>query len=236
MSKIYVAEENKEVSEPECRYLALSGMEVEPFYELGALRDGFGKVRPDLIIMNPIFSDGDGYSFLKSIREKYLTPVIITSETNSESDRVLAFELGCDDYLVKPFSMKELVLRINAILRRVELRNEALSSYVYEADFADKHESLIVNISSHRIQVNGVKIELTAAEWRVLSFLCSNAGSIVSRVKIMEKCFEYSPESYERIVDTHIKNIRAKIGESGMEWIETIRGYGYRFTGVPVTS
>lgn len=236
MSRIFIVEENPTDSAAEMRYLALSGIDAEVFHELGSLDIELKRRQPDLIVMNPVLPDGDGYQFLKRLREKYSLPVIITSENGAESDRVLGFELGCDDYLVKPFSMKELVLRINAILRRSEHRNSGFSCSMFQLSTPSGAEILTVNASSHKIQLNDKMIDLTAAEWRVLTMLCQIPGNIYSRITIMEKCFEYSSESYDRIVDTHVKNIRFKLGENGMAWIETVRGYGYRFSGVQINN
>lgn len=234
MSKIFIVEEDRAAAAAEMRYLALSGIDAEVFHELGTLREELKKKPADLIVMNPLLPDGDGYQFLKRLREKYSLPVIITSASGQESDRVLGFELGCDDYLVKPFSMKELVLRILAILRRTEHRNDPLSCAVFQISTPSGNETLTVNSTSHKIQLDDEMIDLTAAEWRVLSMLCQSPGNIYSRITIMEKCFEYSSESYDRIVDTHVKNIRSKLGANGMAWIETVRGYGYRFSGVQI--
>lgn len=236
MSRIFIVEENLADAAAEMRYLALSGIETDVFHDLGALTEELRRKQPDLIVMNPALPDGDVYQFLKRLRERYSLPVIITSENGAESDRVLGFELGCDDYLVKPFSMKELVLRIGAILRRSESRNSGFSCSVFQLTTPAGTEILTVNSSSHKIQLNEEMIDLTAAEWRVLSMLCQTPGNIYSRITIMEKCFEYSSESYDRIVDTHVKNIRSKLGDNGMAWIETVRGYGYRFSGVQINN
>ena len=94
------------------------------------------------------------------------------------------------------------------------------------------NETLSLDFSGHRMFLGSRQIELTGAEWRVMKLLCENCTSVLSRAQIIDECFDYSSESYDRIVDTHIKNIRAKLGATGTGWIETVRGYGYRFMGV----
>ena len=140
----------------------------------------------------------------------------------------MGFELGGDDYVVKPFSPKELVLRVEAIFRRVDhadpTRKQLLRWELGES-------VLLFDELSHLFTMDDRDISLTAAEWRIVSYLIENAGNLVTRAQILESCFDYSFESYDRIVDTHVKNIRAKLGAVGTSWIETVRGYGYRFAG-----
>lgn len=227
VTKVFIVEDDKEMAATEARYLEIAGMASETFHDLASFREALVKGNPDVIILNPALPDGDGFLFLKRFREKNDTPVIITSDRNIESDRIMGFELGCDDFLVSPFSLKELVLRIGAILRRMDSTKREGSVVSYKSG----NELMILDSSSHRMSLEGGRIDLTSAEWRILYFLCVNCNSIISRQQIMERCFEYTSESYDRVVDTHIKNIRAKMGRSGKNWIETIRGYGYRFTG-----
>ena len=155
-------------------------------------------------------------------------PIIVMGIDGSESERILSFELGCDDYVEKPLSFKELSLRINAHLRRMintTVRN-GLSSWILGK------ETLSLDLSSHEVFLDSKTIKVTGAEWRILKVLSMNYGNVISKTQLIDECFEYTRESYDRIIDTHIKNIRAKIGTSGQNWIETVSGYGYRFNGV----
>ena len=144
---------------------------------------------------------------------------------SEESDRILGFELGADDYISKPFSPKELVLRVSALFRRMDSHGNVRGGDIM--DFQDGEDELVIDLTQHRLTVNGQEKVLTAAEWRIVTYLAQNEGRLVSRSLILEKCFDYSFDSYERVVDTHIKNIRAKLRPG--DWIETVRGYGYRF-------
>ena len=153
-------------------------------------------------------------------------PVIFLTARVEESDRILGFELGADDYITKPFSPKELVLRIQALFRRLD-ESSSDNSNVYT--YKDDENTMIIDDNEHVLSINGAPIALTAAEWRIVFYLASNAPNLITRSQILEECFDYSFESYERVVDTHIKNIRAKLKPGS--WIDTVRGYGYRFSG-----
>lgn len=185
---------------------------------------------PDMLIQDVMLPDGDGFTFVKKLRMSYSFPVVFMTARVAESDRILGFELGADDYITKPFSAKELVLRVQAIFRRLDGASQlhrSGSSWVLDGSI------LLLDEVSHLFTIDGRHIPLTAAEWRIMSYLVSNSGILITRAQILEHCFDYSFESYDRIVDTHVKNIRSKLGPLGAQWIETVRGYGYRFAGHP---
>ncbi|MFA5448446.1 MAG: response regulator transcription factor [Sphaerochaeta sp.] len=232
MKVVYVADTIVEDREGIVQYLELSGYDVQAYEDLHALQLAVTRQAPDLLLTEVHFSDGDGFSFLKKLKQTYTFPVIFVTGRNSESDRILGFELGADDYVCKPFSTKELVLRVNALFRRIDYSASASHS---GTTWTLGNSTLQLDEISHTFSIDGEQITLTAAEWRIMSYLVSNSGILITRGQILENCFDYSFESYDRIVDTHIKNIRAKMGPLGSQWIETVRGYGYRFAGKNVT-
>lgn len=232
MKVVYVADVNEEDREGVKQYLELSGYEVQAFEDLHALQLAVTRQVPDLLLSEVHFPDGDGFSFLKKLRQTATFPVIFVTARGSESDRILGFELGADDYVCKPFSTKELVLRVNALFRRIDYSTS--DSYT-GSTWLMGTSTLQLDEVSHLFTIDGESITLTAAEWRIMSYLVSNSGILITRGQILENCFDYSFESYDRIVDTHIKNIRAKMGPLGPQWIETVRGYGYRFAGKSVS-
>ena len=181
----------------------------------------------NLVILCLTDSAVKGFTVLKSLREKTNIPIIVLSDHGDESDRMMAFECGYDDYLVSPFSYKEIVLRVQARIKR--------SSSVGVGDsrilFVNGYEEMTLDKQAHKVTIDGKGIEFTVSEWKILSLLADNINSVLSRVQILERCFGYFSESYDRVVDTHIKNIRPKLGPAGKVWIETVRGYGYCFTG-----
>lgn len=228
MKLIYVVEDHEVIRNGVVQYLSLSGYEAEGFKCLKDAREGFSKKEPDLLIQDVMLPDGDGFSFVKEMKAKNSNlPVVFLTARIDESDRILGFELGADDYIVKPFSPKELVLRIQALFRRLDNKEDSAKSKVYK--YKEGDAELIIDDDIHRLTINGEEINLTAAEWRIVFYLVSNAPNLITRAQILEECFDYSFESYERVVDTHIKNIRTKLKPG--EWIETVRGYGYRFAG-----
>ena len=164
---------------------------------------------------------------MKEIKQRYPhLPVIFLTARTEESDRILGFELGADDYISKPFSPKELMLRIQALFRRLdETGNNGDNVFTYK----DEENVMVIDDNEHVLLINESPIALTAAEWRIVFYLASNSPNLITRSQILEECFDYSFESYERVVDTHIKNIRAKLKPG--QWIDTVRGYGYRFSG-----
>jgi len=229
MKHIFIVEDHESIRESVAQYLELSGYRVSKFAQLDGITTALKQTIPDLLIQDIMLPDGDGFAFVKQLRSHYAFPVIFMTARGTESDRILGFELGADDYVVKPFSPKELVLRVEAIFRRIGWQD--LVTKTQESRWKVGSSTLVFDEISHMLAINGQELVLTAAEWRIMSHLIANAGTLVTRAQILEACFDYSFESYDRIVDTHIKNIRAKIGAGGSDWIETVRGYGYRFTG-----
>ena len=227
MKLIYVVEDHEVIRNGVVQYLTLSGYESEGFKCIADATAGFAHRVPDLLIQDVMLPDGDGFAFVKDIKTKTpRLPVIFLTARVDESDRILGFELGADDYITKPFSPKELVLKIQALFRRID---EGAETSKNQYKYFDGENTLLIDEDIHEIEVNGQKINLTAAEWRIVLYLVTNAPNLITRAQILEECFDYSFESYERVVDTHIKNIRTKLRPGN--WIDTVRGYGYRFSG-----
>ena len=227
MKLIYVVEDHEVIRNGVVQYLTLSGYESEGFKCIADATAGFAHRVPDLLIQDVMLPDGDGFAFVKDIKTKTpRLPVIFLTARVDESDRILGFELGADDYITKPFSPKELVLRIQVLFRRID---EGAETSKNQYKYFDGENTLLIDEDIHEIEVNGQKINLTAAEWRIVLYLVTNAPNLITRAQILEECFDYSFESYERVVDTHIKNIRTKLRPGN--WIDTVRGYGYRFSG-----
>jgi len=230
MKHIYVVEDHDSIRESVTQYLELSGFAATGFGQIQAAHVAIGKATPDLLIQDVMMPDGDGFTFVKQLRAHYSFPVVFMTARGTESDRIMGFELGGDDYIVKPFSPKELVLRVEAIFRRLDHTD---SGRKQGSRWILQNSELLFDEVSHLFSLDAQDVVLTAAEWRIISYLIANAGNLVARSQILESCFDYSFESYDRIVDTHIKNIRAKLGVLGASWVETVRGYGYRFAGQP---
>ena len=227
MKTIYITEDHEVIREGVRQYLTLSGFDAAGFETIAETEEAIRKKVPDLLILDVMLPDGDGFTFAKRLYETYRNfHIFFCTAKIEESDRILGFELGCDDYIQKPFSPKELVLRIEALFRRLDGNmGEDLES----TDFEKDGNTLTFDRRGHRILMNGEEVPITASEWKIIAFLIENDQNLVTRTRIMEECFNYHYDSYDRLVDTHVKNIRMKLGAS--EWIETVRGYGYKFIG-----
>jgi len=179
---------------------------------------------PDLILLDIMMPEMSGYEFLQAYRKERNTPVILLTAKLEESDKVLGLELGADDYVTKPFGMRELVARIRAVLRRInpDVPNEVLRA-------AD----ITLDKSEHTVKVNDAPVKLTPSEFELLATLMSTPGHVFSRAALLEKLQGIAFESIERTVDVHIRNLRTKIEPDPSEprYIETVFGVGYRFRG-----
>ena len=226
MAHIFVVEDSEAIVEAVTGYLRLADHEVSSFETIAGTREALKLRKPDLILLNVILPDGDGFLFTKEFLSKEQIPIIFMSARESESDRITGFEIGADDYIVKPFSPKELVLRVAAVLKRSSGRIHLKAKCIWGL----REHRLTANEESHKVELDGVPLKLTAAEWKILMYITSNNDAVVTREQILARCLEYSFEGYDRTVDTHIKNLRSKLGSP--DWIETVRGYGYRFAGV----
>lgn len=182
----------------------------------------------DIIIMDIMMPVLDGFSAVKEIRKTSDTPVIMLSARGEEYDRVLGFEIGVDDYVVKPFSSKELMLRINAILRRN--RKVGFNLYNEKGRQIFKKDGLLVDMTAYTVSIDGEPIDLAPKEYELLFFLIRNINIAVPREKILEEVWGFDYYGDDRTLDTHIKLLRRSLGEYSKS-IVTIRGLGYRFEG-----
>lgn len=230
MKFIYVVEDHDVIRIGVKEYLEMYGYNVMTFANLKNAEEAIEKSKPDLLIQDVMLPDGDGFDFIARIKKKHDIPVVFMTAKISEEDRIKGFELGADDYIVKPFSPKELVLRIQAIFKRLDQKNESREKKLIPMKqvFCLEDNKLEINQRNHCVFVNGKDVGLTSAEERVLEFL-SKEEKPINRSLILKECFDYNSDSYSRIVDTHIKNLRAKLGNS--KWIYSVRGIGYQFIG-----
>jgi len=181
------------------------------------------KERPDLIILDLMLPGMDGKEVCRRIRQQDETrsiPVLMLTARTEEVDRIVGFEIGADDYMTKPFSPRELVLRVQAILRRMQDKPPTAGPL--------RFPGLAIDPEKHRVEVEDQEVELTATEFRLLHQLALNAGRVLSREVLLDRVWGYEYEGYARTVDTHIRRLRQKLGPV-RDRIETLRGLGYRF-------
>ena len=182
----------------------------------------------NLILLDLMLPDGSGLDLCKSIKSNSDTesiPIIILTAKDDEVDKVVGFELGADDYVTKPFSVRELILRVKAVLKR-GLKKKEIVEVVRQ--FGD----LKIDVDSHEVHVDDTKINLTALEFRLLRQLVDTRGRVQSRDQLLSDVWGYSAEVTTRTVDTHVKRLREKLGPMG-KYVHTIRGVGYKFARSP---
>ncbi len=226
MAYIFLVEDNENLREALASYLKLDDHELYEFDRIRGVMDAIKVKRPDLIVLDVMLPDGSGFQLARIIKREEDIPILFLTAKSSESDRIAGFEVGGDDYVVKPFSPKEVSLRVKAILKRS--RKDIPLKRGSEEWELDDH-NLYIDSPAHQASVDGRKIDLTAAEWNILLYLSDNPGRVVERERLLGECLDYMVEGSERTIDTHIKNLRAKLGNAA--WIETVRGFGYRFAG-----
>ncbi len=227
MACILLVEDNAFIREALAGYLQLDEHRVIEFGETRGVMEVIQRGIVDLVILDVMLPDGNGFNLAKSIREVSQIPMVFLTAKDSESDRITGFELGADDYIVKPFSSKELALRIQALLKRCSRQQAEQTSPRHCWRLGD--QTLELDKETHRLTVNRQELYLTSAEWKILQYLAEHENVVVSRERILSECLNYFFEGSERTIDTHIANLRSKLGNA--EWIGTVRGFGYRFNG-----
>ena len=196
-----------------------------------SLSEGKNHINADqfsLILLDLMLPDGSGLDLcreLKSDSEKKTTPIIILTAKDDEVDKVVGFELGADDYVTKPFSVRELILRVKAVLKR---GNQKSANLEVQRQFGD----LVIDVDSHEVFVDNESITLTALEFKLLRQLVDRRGRVQSRDQLLSDVWGYSADVTTRTVDTHIKRLREKLGVMG-KYVQTIRGVGYKFSRTP---
>ena len=227
MARILICDDESGLRAVLRRYAEFEGHAVD---EAG---DGMEAVRAcretpyDMIVMDIMMPELDGFSAVKEIRKTADTPVLMLSARGEEYDKVLGFELGVDDYVVKPFSSKEIMMRIGAILRRTQSApppSEADGHVVF------RKEGLVADMTAYRVTVDGAAADLAPKEYDLLFFLIRNRNIAISREKLLTEVWGYDYYGDDRTLDTHIKLLRKSLGPYA-GFITTLRGLGYRFEG-----
>ena len=213
--------------EPDILNLLAFNLEHSGF-EIVKAEDGYEaleKVRthsPDLVLLDLMLPKLDGLTVCKRIKENPGTrhlPVLMLTAKGEEGDKITGLELGADDYITKPFSPRELILRIKAVLRRSKPSGKNIAEW--------KHNGVYINFETYEFRINGEKEELTATEFKLIKELISSQGRPLTREYLLAKVWGYEFDGYARTVDTHIRRLRKKMGPCA-ELIETVRGIGYR--------
>ena len=171
----------------------------------------------DLILLDIMMPNMDGFSALKEIKKENNIPVIVLSARKEEYDKLLGFDLGIDDYITKPFSPKEVMARIKAVLKR----NNMGENFTYK--------DLVIDYMGHTVKINNEELKLTPKEYEILIYLVKNKGIAISRESILSNIWGYTAYCDDRTVDTHIKKLRNNLGKDYRDLITTVRNIGYKF-------
>ena len=224
-ARILVVEDERDIAALVAYHLTKAGYRVRTAEGGNEALEAVSAERPDLVLLDLMLPGFSGYEVLAEIRRRpELTevPVIVLTARREESDRIKGLELGADDYLTKPFSPRELVLRVSAVLRRAQSPPIAGSSRTLRGG------NILVDLNALTVSVSGDVLDLTPTEYRLLVTLLDRRGRVQNRQQLLEAAWDVHARIETRTVDMHVQRLRTKLGSAG-EWIETVRGFGYRF-------
>jgi len=222
MAKILIVEDEPQIVRGLCLYLERAGYTTAAVYDGAQAVPAFRQEKPDLILLDLNLPNRDGIDICRAIRRDSAVPIIMLTARSDEMDRLLGLELGADDYIVKPFSPREVVARVRAVLRRV-------GGVLGETDVV-RAGSLLIDTAAYRVWLAESPLKLTQSEFEILLALARHEGQVLSRVQLLEETQGIAYEGYERSIDQHVKNLRLKIRKAGSptKMIETVYGVGYR--------
>jgi len=222
VTTILVVDDEPQIAEIATDYLHSAGFEVivagDGVRALEAVR---GR-RPDLVVLDLGLPRLDGLDVARTIRRESDLPIIMLTARVEEDDRLQGLEIGADDYITKPFSPRELVARVRAVLRRSEKHGEDRDAETLRA--AD----LLIDLARMRVSRDGQEIDFTPSEFQLVATLARHAGRVFTRAQLLDALRGSAAESFDRAIDSHVKNIRRKLG--ARQYVETVYGIGYRFT------
>jgi two-component system phosphate regulon response regulator PhoB len=223
--KILIIEDEPDIRKTLEYNISREGYEVTCASSLSEGRQKLESASFTLLLLDLMLPDGSGLDLCRELKQdKSLSsmPVIILTAKDDEVDKVVGFELGADDYVTKPFSVRELILRVKAVLKRGERKSDNME---VQRQFGE----LKIDVDSHEVYVNDEQVNLTALEFKLLRQLVDRRGRVQSRDQLLSDVWGYSSDVTTRTVDTHIKRLREKLGDMG-KYVQTIRGVGYKFT------
>ena len=213
--RLLVVEDEDAIAEPLTEGLRREGFDVS---RVATGAEALSAPEPDLVLLDLRLPDIDGFTVCKELRARSDVPIIVVSARGEEVDRVVGLELGADDYLVKPFGLRELIARIRAVTRRAEARDRDAGPIVVG--------SLHIDARAYRATLDGAELKLTPKEFDLLALLAREPGTVVERERILRDVWHTSWYGSAKTVDVHVASLRRKLGDPG--WIETVRGVGLR--------
>ena len=219
---ILVVEDDRNISDLIRMYLEKEGFDVRIAYDGGKAVEEFDREAPDMVLLDIMLPVMDGWSVCAHIREKGSTPIIMLTAKGDVTDRITGLEMGADDYLVKPFEMKELMARINAVLRRSEIPDDTKKRLTFD--------KLVIDLDSYELLVDGKKIDTPPKELELLYHLASTPNRVYTRNQLLDEVWGFDYFGDSRTVDVHIKRLREKVEGVSNQWeLKTVWGVGYKF-------
>ena len=220
--KILAVEDDRNISDLIRMYLEKEGFEVTAAFDGGTAVEKFREIQPDLVLLDIMLPVMDGWAVCQKIREVSRTPIIMLTAKSEVFDKVTGLEMGADDYIVKPFEMKELIARINAVLRRTEIPDDTRKRLVFD--------KLVIDLDSYELIVDGKKIDTPPKELELLYHLASTPNRVYTRNQLLDEVWGFDYFGDSRTVDVHIKRLREKVENVSDEWeLKTVWGVGYKF-------
>ncbi|WP_040213851.1 response regulator transcription factor [Clostridium polynesiense] len=221
LGKILVIDDDENICEVIKMYLESSGYETKVGHNGKIAQELFMDYKPDLVLLDVMLPSMDGIDVLKWIRKESETPVVMLTAKGETFDKVLALELGADDYIVKPFEPKELIARVKAVMRRYNVEVGVKEAITYP--------DLTIDVNSYNVTYNGEEIKMPPKEFELLYYLASNKNRVFTREQLLCEVWGYDYPGDSRTVDVHIKRLREKL-HGGANWqLETVWGVGYKF-------
>jgi two-component system, OmpR family, alkaline phosphatase synthesis response regulator PhoP len=222
LERILVVEDELKIARTVRLYLQQAGYEVIVVDDGAMALPAFRSELPDLVILDLMLPHADGYEICRKIRQTSGVPIIMLTARTEETDRIVGLELGADDYVTKPFSPRELTARVRAVLRRSQGHIQA--SQVLRA------RGIVVDLDRRNASSNGCPLDLTPFELLILAEFVRQPGRVLTRLQLLEQLGDIAYEGYDRVIDQHIKNLRAKLGDDARHprYIATIYGTGYK--------
>lgn len=222
--KILIIEDEDKIIEMTANYLKNEGFEVSSAIDGLSGMEVFNKFAPDMVLLDIMLPGMNGLDVCRELRKISKVPIIMLTAKADEVDKLLGLEFGADDYITKPFSLRELTARIRAVLRRINSGGTDTIDII-------TYGSLQVNLSTREVRITAQSVTLTPTEFNILSLLIKNQGRVFSRLQILESALGEAYEGYERSIDSHISNLRHKIeiDPSNPRFILTVYGVGYKF-------
>ena len=219
---VLVVEDDRNISDLIRMYLEKEGFEVSIAYDGGKAVEEFERRQPDLVLLDIMLPVLDGWGVCQRIREKSKTPIIMLTAKSEVDDRITGLEMGADDYLIKPFEMKELMARINAVLRRSEIPDDTRKKLTFD--------KLVINLDSYELTVDGKQIDTPPKELELLYHLASTPNRVYTRNQLLDEVWGFDYFGDSRTVDVHIKRLREKVENVSDQWaLKTVWGVGYKF-------